>query len=203
MTISKKLLFTATFGLYISFNGLAMESNKPHMSNFNPERDTQAIINIANKEHYHLWDENYSPSAYQDHLLKCHDNPACNVKILQENEKLAGYVMYKRFGLNEGYIEQVAVSDNFRNKGYGKLLTSTALQELHNMDADYTTLFCYKDSAPALNLYEKIGFTKEWEGKNSINDRDMVLLKHTYYPLIHTCISEKLPADICEQPWNF
>lgn len=206
--MNKKLILITIFGLYIPFNGLAMESVKKesvktHVCDFNPERDTQAIIDIANKEHHQLLSGNYSPSTYQSNLLQCHNNPACNLKILQENEKLAGYVMYTKNGWDKGYIRQVAVSNDFCNKGYGKLLISTALKDLHNIDANSTTLLCYKDNTPALNLYEKMGFKKEFEGENSINARDMVLLKHTSYPLIHTCISEKLPTEIFDQPWNY
>jgi ribosomal protein S18 acetylase RimI-like enzyme len=205
--MNKKLILIAIFGLYIPFSGLAMESTtqesvKPHISNFNPERDMQPVMGIFNKNHQTL-SSDPSPSAYQAELLKCHDHPGCDIKILQENEKLAGYVKYKKNSLDEGYISQVAVSDDFRNKGYGKFLVSTALKELHNMDANSTTLLCYKDNIPALNLYEKMGFKKEFEAKDGINGRDLILLKHTSYPLIHTCISEKLPTEIFDQPWNF
>jgi len=156
MFINKKLLLITLFSLSFAFNGLAITSVKTNICDFNPERDTQPIINIFNDNRDFLVEEE-DASQYECFLKKCHEHPFCTIKILRENEELAGYIFYHKHE-HQGLILGLAVAHEFRRKGYGKLLTSTALEELYNKDIDHIALICHSDSTPALNLYEKMGF---------------------------------------------
>jgi ribosomal protein S18 acetylase RimI-like enzyme len=200
MTIFNKLFFIAAIGLYMPCITLASEkshqnSKQYSIEKFSPARDTQPIIDIFNKNHELL--SSYScPSAYKRDLMKCHDNSKCTIKVLQENEKLAGYIMYKKNYRDQGSISQLAVSDDFRNKGYGKVLMSTAMEELDNMNMNSIDLCCYENNAPALQLYNKMGFKKAY------NHGDLMCLKYTF-PHTQTSVSKKRSTDVFEQPWGF
>src|SRR5579863_10246526 len=123
--MNKKLILIAIFGLYIHFNGLAMESATKEsvttrVCDFNPERDTQPVIDIFNENRHSLSRSCY-PTSQAVTLQVCHENSNCNIKVLKENEKLAGYIMYTTYPdevHTQLRIDQVAVSADFRNKGY-------------------------------------------------------------------------------------
>lgn len=189
-TMTKKLIAITLFGLYIPCTTLPSE--KYSLRDFNPEQDTQKIMEIFDQERQ--WLNRYSSSSYKDDLLNC-QKPACNIKVLQENEKLAGYVMYKKNCLKQGDITQLAVSNNYRNKGYGKLLVTTAIEDLKSIDARSIHMACYADNASGLNLYKKIGFVKTY------NNCDFVFLEYnpTY---ANTDAPNQFPTDIFRQPWD-
>src|SRR5437762_13322468 len=103
MTISNKLFFVTTIGLYIPCITLASE--KSHQNNkqysiekFNPERDWDAINNLFKKEEHWL-----ATSSANGHLRQhCDYDATC--KVLYENDKFAGFIGYKK-----GHIDYLAV----------------------------------------------------------------------------------------------
>jgi len=162
----RKLFLLSASSLIIFLNAFAYTSQ---ICDFDPARDTQPIIDIFNKNHHMLSPDDDS-SLYQSILESCYKNPRCTIKVLLENEKLAGYIRYQKIG-RHGSIEELAVEDNFRNKEYGALLLSTAIEEFNDMP--YIQLACYKNNAPALHLYQKMGFKKE----KTVEDDDITLLR--------------------------
>lgn len=156
----KKLFLLIAATLSISFNGFAItepthkESVKAHISNFDLARDSELVIEITNKNF--PWVGGRSEPYFKD--------PSCHIKVLHENEKLAGFIIYSNTRPMRGRINKLAVADNFRNKGYGQRLISTALEDFHNMGVEHVTLGCYHDNTSALNLYKKIGFKIIHEG---------------------------------------
>ncbi len=104
--------------------------------------------------------------------------------------------MYRKnhFIKNKGSIRQLAVNEDFRNKGYGKFLASTAIKELNDMGAQHITLFCYKDNVPAQNLYNKMGFKKIEEHV------DLTCLKHTTAQKLESTVPQQ---NNLQQTTNF
>ena len=197
--MNKKLIFITTLGLYIPLTLLTSEKSnqqttrKYSLGDFNSEQDTQQILEIFSKDREWL-SSNYSPPSYHNYLLGC-QKPSCNIKVLRENEEVAGYIMYKKNWFKQGSITQLAVSDKFRNKGYGKLLVSTAMEELNGMNLYSTNIICHPDNTAALDFYKKMGFVKRY------TTSDFVLLRYNF-TVAHTDVSEQPPTDIFQQPWD-
>ncbi|HEX4068919.1 MAG TPA: GNAT family N-acetyltransferase [Candidatus Babeliales bacterium] len=167
--MNKKLILIATFGLHISFNGLAMESNKSQISDFNPERDTQSVVDLFKKE------ERWLGRVPEEYILDLHHKTKsrringiliaanCHIKVLHENNDLAGCIVYK--STESKHIDYLAIENNFRNKGYGKALLKHAIDDLSHKGPHSTIeVITTPHNIRALNLYEKCGFKKrnEW-----------------------------------------
>lgn len=174
MIISKKLLFITLFGLNISFNGFA-ESVKSHISNINPEHDAQPMIDLCYKEWHWLFINPKADSfSSNDRAQFCRDYVAyvsnkhqpTYLKVLHENDKLAGFITYKMNAPKKGNIELLAIDENFRGKGYGKILLEHSMKELINKGANSIDICARGTNLPALNLYQKIGFKKILDRKD-------------------------------------
>ena len=155
----KKLLFVALCAFNTPFTGLAKTHQAHHQSvnvqicDFDSQRDMQSIINIFNENSRWLSSDD-SSSAYHHYLEACQQDPLRIIKVLRENNELVGYIIYA----TNGHIEQFAIAEKYRNKGYGKLLISAAIENLHAMNVCPIALNCFKDNTVALNFYKKMGF---------------------------------------------
>ena len=58
-----------------------------------------------------------------------------------------------------GAIQNVAVLPEFRRRGVGQALVQGALQAFQNVGVKRVTLEATTDNLPAVNLYDRIGFT--------------------------------------------
>lgn len=192
MTTFKKLLLPTIFSL-VCIPSIAFTSEKPSVRTFNPEQDTEKIMEIFDQERH--WLSRYTTSSYYEQSLLDCKQPSCNIKVLQENEELAGYVMYKKNFLKQGDITQLAVSKNFRKKGYASLLLTTAIKDLKDTDANSIHMACYQDNTTALNLYKKLGFAKKYD------NCDFVFLE--YNPaLANTDAPDQFITEMFRQPWD-
>lgn len=185
MTISKELLFAATFGfLYIPCTTLTGE-NPNHqipkqysISPFNPARDKKSAVELCRKEWdkiIHLRNNNVSnisddtKQSVCNNIFENYNNNAqlYGFKVLHENDKFAGFVSYKLENQKkEGSIELLAIDSDFRGKGYGKNLLVHSLEELDNKNINSIDICVLKNNIPALNLYKKIGFNKTSNRQN-------------------------------------
>ena len=80
-------------------------------------------------------------------------------------EKLLGYVgmMYV---LDEGYIANVAVSDEHRQLGIGDALIARLMETANELKLSFVTLEVRASNAPAIALYSKHGFSPVGRRKN-------------------------------------
>lgn len=62
--------------------------------------------------------------------------------------------------LDESHITNIAIAENERGQGYGRLLTSALLAYLSNLGAAYATLEVRKSNLRAQNLYASLGFVQ-------------------------------------------
>lgn len=93
--------------------------------------------------------ENY-PMDYWEENLK-----AKNSFVLCANSQVIGYILTN----HEPSIASFAVLEQYRNKGYGKQLILTCLQELEKKGYNKVTLHVHVDNQIAFNLYKSAGFT--------------------------------------------
>lgn len=129
---------------------------------FNPARDTQPIMDIFNKNWYWLLASEDSSPAF---MLKnrTHDtNPmhfgSLHIKVLREEDKLAGFTAYFMENSQEGRLLFLAVDHDFRGKGYGKTLAQYAIKQLFNMGATHIALWTRVSNLPAQRIYKELGF---------------------------------------------
>lgn len=80
----------------------------------------------------------------------------------QEGE-LAGYVYFQAGpGVTEGYIDFVAVAETARERGIGAKLVAAAVHSAFGWpDIELIRLTVNTSNAPALRLYERLGFLRE------------------------------------------
>ena len=179
----KKLLLITLFGLSIPFNGFVTakeshhkESLKTYIDNFDPERDTEALVNLCHKE-WNLLVYGGDNFSFNEKIQYCKQTfqeyhkyaNRYGVKVLHENDKLAGFVAYDAHDPKKGLIELLAVEQNFRGNGYGKVLLEHSIDELHNKNINSIDICVRKDNIPALALYKKNGFNKISDRKNVPN----------------------------------
>ena len=67
----------------------------------------------------------------------------------------------KSFPIDQSvYINEVMVDAKFRRQGIGKLLMNTAIQEIAKQKYRYCFIRVLTENIPAVELYEKAGFTE-------------------------------------------
>jgi len=129
---------------------------------FDPVRDTQEILAIF--EHNWYWlisSEDYSPEFMLTHRAPSKDPlyvGSLHIKVLREQDKLVGFAAYYMKKKRLGQLLFLAVSQEFRGKGYAEQLVRYTLKDLANMGATHAQLVTRSTNFPARKLYNKIGF---------------------------------------------
>ena len=129
---------------------------------FDPVRDTQEILEIFKHNLYWLVSsEDYSPEFMLKHRTP-NKNPlyvgSLHIKVLREQNKLAGFTAYYMEKKKLGKLLFLAVSQEFRGKGYGEQLVRYVLKDLENRGAHHVRLVTRTTNFPAIRLYKRIGF---------------------------------------------
>lgn len=82
-----------------------------------------------------------------------------------EDETPIGYVGLSTV-LDEGYMGNLGVIENYRRKGIGRALMNELINECKAMDSAFVTLEVRASNTPAVKLYESLGFTEAGRRKN-------------------------------------
>lgn len=85
--------------------------------------------------------------------------------VAERGGEVLGYVglMYV---LDEGYISNVAVSPDCRRQGIGAALIAELIRRAGQLELAFLTLEARASNAPAIRLYEKMGFRQVGRRKN-------------------------------------
>ncbi len=134
---------------------------------FNPTRDTQAVMDIFHKD----WDWLLaSPDSSPAFMLKHRTYDAdpthfgsLHIKVLRENDTVAGFAAYYMETRTQGRLLFLAVGRDFRGRGYGKILALRAMEELFKMGADHIALWTRVSNLPAQKIYRELGFMERFE----------------------------------------
>ncbi|KKP29756.1 MAG: Ribosomal protein S18 alanine N-acetyltransferase [candidate division TM6 bacterium GW2011_GWF2_30_66] len=139
-------------------------SEKSPITDFVYSRDAESILKIFDKDWYWLVAssrEEYSP----DFMLKnrAYDrDPAhfgkLDIKVLRENNKLAGFTAYFNKKIYEGFLLYVGVDRDFRGEGYGEKLTNYAVEDMFANGCNIVKLITRTENIKARSLYKKLGF---------------------------------------------
>jgi ribosomal protein S18 acetylase RimI-like enzyme len=135
---------------------------------FNPARDTKAMIDIFHQDWYWLLASEESSPAFMLKHRTYDANPthfgSLHIKVLREdNNKLAGFAAYYMETKTIGRLLFLAVGREFRGKGYGKTLALRAMEELFKMGASHIALWTRVSNLPAQKIYRELGFVEKFE----------------------------------------
>jgi ribosomal-protein-alanine N-acetyltransferase len=109
------------------------------------------------------------------------ENPYSIWLVVLEENALAGYLGVQ-FGPDGGDIMTIATDPAFRGKGIGRLLLNTMVQQRQEKGLDWLTLEVRPSNAPALKLYEALGFRQVGKRPNYYkNPREDALLLTKFF----------------------
>lgn len=77
----------------------------------------------------------------------------------KESESITGFILFTQ-GVDDGDIESVFVSPEYRKRGIGKFLLSAAVEELFKGNAEKVFLEVRAGNTPAIALYISLGFAE-------------------------------------------
>ena len=126
-----------------------------------------------------------------DTLEECYCNPAYRFFISKNDEgKITGYISYYLVR-DEGFLGNLAVTEEERGKGYGKALLEKAVKTAEDSGASFLTLEVRMSNSKAISLYEKAGFEIDGIRKNFYKDPDehALILTKTYENKRPVCFS--------------
>ena len=136
------------------------------------ESDIKEIAELEKE----CFSEPWSEESLKDELT----NDTARFYVLRDNGKLLGYIGSNNI-CGEVYITNVAVSSDYRGKGYGKRLVNHLLKQSELEKALFVTLEVRESNKNAISLYEKCGFKKIGERKNFYSKPNEDAFIYTYY----------------------
>ena len=120
------------------------------------EISKEFILDIANIEK-----EAFGKDAWSENsILRELDNPNCVFRLLVEDDTLIGYYSYY-ISVDEAYINNIAVANKFRGKGYSKIIMNDLIETAKYHRIKNITLEVRKSNILAQNLYKSFGFAFE------------------------------------------
>ncbi len=87
------------------------------------------------------------------------NNPCARYLVIQYNDTIVGYAGIWVI-LDEGHITNIAISADYRGRGFGSILSSSLLEYASSLGVNYVTLEVRKSNLIAQKLYKSLGFIK-------------------------------------------
>lgn len=112
--------------------------------------DVEAVYDVEKATFPHPWRK-------EDFLHEMKNNVAARYLVAECDGQIIGYAGAWLI-LDESHITNIAVSEAYRGRGYGRQLTLGLLQYLSNLGAAYATLEVRESNLVAQNLYKSLGF---------------------------------------------
>ena len=146
--------------------------------------DIQAVHQIEEATFATPWSE----QSFRDEMTT---NATARYMVILENDVIVG------FGgawciFEEGHITNVAITENVRGRGYGRMLASALIQYAANLGVQYMTLEVRRSNIVAQNLYKSLGFEQLGVRKRYYedNNEDALLMVITQMPEVDENFSE-------------
>ena len=101
--------------------------------------------------------------------------------VAKEENEVIGYIGMS-IVIDEGYIFNVAVRENYRNKGVATSLINELVTYGKKNNFSFITLEVRESNFPAISLYSKFGFIKAGERKDYYsNPKENAILMTKYF----------------------
>ena len=127
------------------------------------------IITIMNRQHVtqvaELEKICFSDPWSENSIASELDNKLAFWLVALEGETVAGYIGSQTV-MDETDMMNVAVHPNFRRQGIAEALVNGLVKQLKAMGSHCLTLEVRASNAPAISLYEKLGFSEIGRRKN-------------------------------------
>lgn len=184
--------FIASF--LMIFTSSAMDTT---ISQYNDERDQEAIMGIVRSEPTNLLDQG-QPDPIKHAIMYIHADGktlknflgwehSFNTKVINYNNKPVGFIQYmllrkKTLGCldfgTQGYIHLLGVAKEHREHGFGKELLEKAIADLRGNGATSITLYAQSDNSAACKLYERMGFNRKSETWSFLEENTGTTIKY-------------------------
>ena len=150
-------------------------------------KDVDAVESIEQSSFARPW----SRESFRQEVTR---NVAARYLVAEEDGEILGYAGAWVI-LDESHITNIAVREDARGRGIGKLLTSQLLQVLSNLGACYATLEVRVSNERAQHLYKSLGFVSVGKRKRYYedNNEDAFLMVCEHMP--------EADPDYSEEPW--
>lgn len=136
------------------------------ITEFNYERDSQAILELFNQDWYWLVAnkrDDYSPDFMLKHRASKQNMMhagSMNIYVIRENNEFVGFTAYYMKAPSIGYLNFVAIKPELRGKGYAKQLVQYSVDDLLEKGAKRIDLITRPSNTAARKLYESMGFVQ-------------------------------------------
>ena len=109
--------------------------------------------------------------------LEVEENKCARYFTVRANGKVVGYGGMWLI-LDEAHITNIAVHPDYRNRGFGRMIMQTLMQEASRLGIERMTLEVRVSNRPAIHLYESMGFERGGvrKGYYSNNREDALIM---------------------------
>ena len=114
------------------------------------------------------------PANKEFYLSEINENPYSNIYLAIEDGKVAGFIDYW-ITFNSSTICKIAISSEFRRKGFAKKLIDFMVEDLVKNEVETSTLEVRTSNIPAISLYNECGYVKICEKKHYYEDGEDAL----------------------------
>ena len=137
--------------------------------------DNSDLAKTSDAEEIAQLEKDIFPDAWSENAIL---REAQNGKIIvfKENNKIIGYCIFM-LGGDQGEILRIAVREDARKKGVGKMLLEKAFGKMKDEGANEVFLEVRSKNSAAISLYKKMGFQKIDVRKNYYGDDDALIFK--------------------------
>lgn len=98
-------------------------------------------------------------------ILESFSNPLYDFFVYETEEGVVGYSSMFT-AVDESDINNIAVTEKCRNKGYGKVLTEALIESVKERKSVSLFLEVRESNLPAIHIYESLGFKEVGYRKN-------------------------------------
>lgn len=144
------------------------------------------IIRKMDRDGLQIWDDIYPCGYFEDdiknnrlYVMSDGSEIAAALALCSSNSG-EGFIEWENTSGKALYLDRVGVSVKHRGKGIGALLLTSAKETAKALGAEYLRLFVVDINAPAIGLYQKIGFIRAKGIYDEHVDEDFVLREYGY-----------------------
>jgi ribosomal protein S18 acetylase RimI-like enzyme len=147
------------------------------VSDFEFTRDIDHVLTMFKDDWYWLdasrdqFEKDYVVYKFKNRAQQLNPlyNGSMRIKVIREDNQLAGFITYHKEGADGGRILYLDVKPAMRGKRYGEILMRYAMDDLIRMDAKKIRLVTRTDNLAAQKLYNRVGFVETSSSDGFVN----------------------------------